>query len=136
MTPATAPAAAAVVAYGTLFANAVMTIYTGTMPATPETALSGNNALVSFTFGDPPFGSPSIGGGFVGIVANFVSLSSTPVSTGVAGFGRASTASATVADFTVSTLAAGTGDVQFANTTVTSGIDVTLSSMTLEIAAT
>lgn len=88
MNVAQATAAYALQAYTSLFNGAVMTIYSGTQPASPETALSGNTALVAFTFASPPFGSASFGSGFESQTASFVSSSVTPSNNGTATFAR------------------------------------------------
>lgn len=85
----------ALVNYCNLFGGATLTLYSGTMPASPETALSGNTALVSFTFGAPAFtGVPSTSGGFDKLSASFVSTSASPSNSGTASFARATFANA------------------------------------------
>ena len=83
-----ATAAVALQAYTNLFNGATLTIYSGTMPASPETALSGNTALVAFTFANPPFGAASFSSGFESQTASFVSSSVTPSNNGTATWAR------------------------------------------------
>jgi hypothetical protein len=80
----------ALVAYTNLYDGATFTIYSGTQPASPETALSGNTALVTFTFSTPGFsGVPTTSGGFDKLVASFTSNTANPGNSGTASFGRA-----------------------------------------------
>lgn len=96
MNPATAPAGLALVAFANQFANSVLTVYSGTQPATPETALSGNTALAAWTFTATPFTGtfpPAFGSGVDSVTANFSSASASPLATGTASFARATAAS-------------------------------------------
>lgn len=72
-----------------LLAGATLTMYSGTQPATPETALSGNTSLVVFTFSTPAFGTPSHSGSNETATASFVSASVNPASNGTVSFARA-----------------------------------------------
>jgi hypothetical protein len=73
-----------------MFAAAVLTMYSGTMPATPETALSGNTALVAWTFNTTgPFTSPpTFGSSKMTAAANLVASSVNPTSNGTVVFAR------------------------------------------------
>src|SRR6185312_1420334 len=62
--------------------------YSGAMPATPETALSGNTALVAATYQSPAFGSQSFSGGFQQASANFTAANYAPSNSGGATFIR------------------------------------------------
>lgn len=88
MNTAQATAAYALQAFTSLFNAATLTIYSGTQPASPETALSGNTALCAFTLATPPFGSASFSSGFESQTASFVSSSVTPSNNGTATFAR------------------------------------------------
>lgn len=82
--------ALALVGYTNLYGGATITIYSGTQPTSAETALSGNTALVSFTFATPGFtGVPTTAGGFDKLLASFVSNIANPSNSGQASFGRA-----------------------------------------------
>lgn len=82
--------ALALVGYTNLYGGATLTLYSGTMPVSPETALSGNTALVAFTFATPGFtGVPTTSGGFDKLTASFTSNSANPTNTGTATFARA-----------------------------------------------
>lgn len=85
------------------FNNGTYTLYSGTKPASPETALSGNTALATFTFSATAFGTPSYSSGKISAVASFVSSSISPIAGGTALWARAYTSSSVaIADFTVS----------------------------------
>lgn len=71
-----------------LFNGATLTLYSGTQPATPETALSANTALVSFVFSNPPFGGPTYGSSKMTATATFVAASVNPTNSGTTTFGR------------------------------------------------
>ena len=89
MNLASAPGTLAIVNYCNLFTSAVMTIYSGTQPATSETALSGNTALALYTFSVAAFsGVPTVSGGFDYLAASFVSANASPAATGTATFAR------------------------------------------------
>lgn len=90
-------------ALGALHDNGAITLYNGTMPATPETALSGNTALVAATYAATAFGAPSFSGGNETGSASFTESSYAPSTNGGATFARAveSTASNVIADYTV-----------------------------------
>lgn len=72
-----------------LFAGGALTFYTGAQPSTPETALSGNTALCTFTFSAVPFGSASFTTPNVSATASFAATSVTPGASGTVTFARA-----------------------------------------------
>lgn len=96
-------AAAALNAIGPLHNGGTLTLYSGTMPSTPETALSGNTALVAATYASPAFGSPSFGSGNETATASFSTSTYNPTNTAGATFARAvkSDGSTVIADYTV-----------------------------------
>lgn len=65
-------------------AAATLKIYTGTQPATPETALSGNTLLGTLTFTDPSAGAASAGV----LTFSAITQDSSADATGTATFGR------------------------------------------------
>lgn len=71
-----------------MFNNATLTLYSGTPPATAETALSGNTQLVQYTFASTAFSVVSTSGGYDVQTASFVSASVNGSNTGVATFAR------------------------------------------------
>lgn len=91
---ASAPTALALNSFTPMFNNATLTIYSGTPPATAETALSGNTQLVQYTFAASAFSTVTTSGGFDTQTAAFVSSTATPTNTGVATFGRVNFVSA------------------------------------------
>lgn len=114
----------------TLLNGGTITIYSGTMPATPETALSGNTALVSGTFTNPALsGSIAYSGGYMVGNLGFADTTLGTITSGTAVWARAlSSASAAVVDLTVGT--SGT-DVIVGNTSIQTGVTVNVTSATL-----
>ena len=117
-----------------LFNGGTLTFYSGTIPATPETALSGNTALCTFTFSATAFGAPSLSGGYESGAGSFTSSSASPSAGGVVSFARAveSNGTTVIADYTVGTSAT---DIIIVNTTVQTGVPVTISSFANRIPA-
>ena len=72
-----------------LYNGASLVFYTGTQPATPETALAANTALATFTFSNPAFGTPAFTSPNVASTATFVANSVTPGASGTVTFARA-----------------------------------------------
>ena len=114
---AQASASASVAALAALMNNGTLVMYSGTQPANPDTALSGNTALATFTFAAAAFGTPALSSGNMKASATFVNATVTPVASGTATFARAfqSNGTTVVGDFTVGTSAT---DVIIASTTV------------------
>lgn len=106
----------------------LLRIYSGTQPADAGTALSGNTLLAELTFSDPSFGAAS--GGV--LTANAITQDSSANATGTATFFRVVDSNAnTVFDGDISTVAAGTGDLQLDSTSITAGQVVSVSSFTI-----
>lgn len=101
-------------------------VYTGTQPATADTAASGT-LLATFTLGDPAFGAAASGV----ITLSGVPLTVAAVATGTAGWFRIESnggATLSVLDGSVGT----TGNQINLNTTsITSGVNVTITSGTI-----
>lgn len=76
---------------------------TGTMPASPETALSGNTSLCTATYSATAFGTPAFSTPNMVATASFTAGSYNPVAGGTATFARAYASNGTTAesDFTV-----------------------------------
>jgi hypothetical protein len=106
-------------------------IYSGTQPATADTALSGNTLLATFTLDDPSFGAASSG---------VVTLAGTPRTTtgaaaGTATFARvADNSGDTVFDCDVSGTGGG-GTLQLNTTTVSVGVNLSITSGTVTMPA-
>jgi hypothetical protein len=134
MNLAQASAAAMLAAVAALCNGGTLTIYSGTMPASPETALSGNTALVRFTFSSPAFGSASYASGNESVGASFVSSNVAPLATGTATFARIlkSDGTTVVMDLTVGT---GSTDVVVGSTSIVTGTNVNILSLTFAQAA-
>ena len=133
MNLATASAAAGLTAINVLLNGGTFNFYTGSMPATPETATTGT-LLVSFTFSTTAFGAYSFTGGFEQATASFTANSVNPVASGTVGYVRGFRADGTtvVADYTIGT--SGT-DIVIGSTTISTGVPVTLSSFLQKIPA-
>ena len=109
-----------------------MTIYSGTQPASPETALSGNTALVAATFSGAAFNAPAFSNSKMTSSGSFTSGSYAPTASGTATFARCATSGGVaVADLTVGT--SGT-DVIIGNTAIQTGTNVSFS-MTMSVPA-
>lgn len=104
-------------------------IYSGTRPVDVDTAISSQTVLVSFTFADPAFGSAvdaNNGGTATANAINPVTASAT----GTASFFRAFDSNGlAILDGTVSDTS-GSGDLKLSSTSILSGIDVTVVSLT------
>lgn len=107
--------------------NGYIRIYTGSIPATPETAVSGT-LLAELRFNATAFGAAS--GGV--ITANAITADSSADNTGVAGTYRALASDGTTAlwDGTVSTSGA---DLNLNSTSINAGVTVTISSLTVTL---
>jgi|SRR5690348_16822928 len=101
-------------------------VYSGTQPTNPDTALSGNTALVTGTFSASAFGSITLNSGFMQATASFTAASYTPAANGTATFARLfkSDGTTVVADLTVGT--SGT-DFIIGSTTINTGVQVSFS---------
>jgi hypothetical protein len=100
-------------------------IYTGSQPATADTAVGGATLLATFTLGSPGFGAASGG---------VITLSGTPLTvaaaaTGTAGWFRLATSgAAAVLDGSVGTSG---NQINLNTTSITSGVNVTITSGTI-----
>lgn len=63
-------------------------LLSGTMPATPETALSGNTTLCTATYAATAFGAPSYSSGYMQATASFSAGTYNPVANGSVTFVR------------------------------------------------
>ena len=114
----------------------VIRVYSGSQPATPATSPSGT-LLLEFTCSDPAFGSPATG---------VVNLDITPavaddgITNGTAGYFRicdSTEAAGTglgIVDGSV-TATGGGGDLTLSTTSITTGLTVTITSLTLTMPA-
>lgn len=94
---------AALSAFDALSNNGTLVFLSGTLPATPETALSGNTTLVTATYSATAYGTPSFSTPNMVATASFTAGSYNPVAGGSCTFARGyQTGGSTVtADFTV-----------------------------------
>lgn len=109
-----------------LLNSGTMNIYSGTQPATPDTALSGNTLLATLTFSATAFGNASAG------VATANSITAgTAGNTGTATFARClSSGAAAVLDCSVGTSGA---DINLNDVAITSGGTVSVTSYTVSM---
>lgn len=108
------------------FNSATITIYSGTMPASPETALSGNTALVTGTYAATAFGTPTYVSPDMQATASFTAANYAPAASGTASFARVTESNGTtvIADLTVGT--SGT-DIIIGSTSIVTGTNVSFS---------
>lgn len=100
-------------------------IYTGTQPATADTAVGGATLLATFTLASPGFGAASNGV----ITLAGVPLTVAAAATGTAGFFRMATSGGTtVLDGSVGTSG---NQINLNTTSITSGVNVTITSGTI-----
>jgi hypothetical protein len=90
-------------AFNALLNGGTLVFLSGTQPATPETALSGNTTLCTATYSATAFGTPSFSSPNMQATASFTAGSYTPAAAGTSTFARAyeSNGTTAVADFTV-----------------------------------
>ncbi len=113
-----------------LGASSTCTLYSGTPPAGPDTALSGNTALVTGTVSSWSAPAYNAGNGGMTSTATFSAANYAPTASGTATFGRLSTSGGTAEEqLTVGT--SGT-DIIVGTTTISTGTNVVMS-MTLTI---
>ena len=105
------------------FNSAVITIYSGVQPASPETALSGNTALVAGTYAATAFSAPTYVSPNMQSTASFTAASYAPTASGTATFARVVESGGTIviADLTVGT--SGT-DIIIGSTSIATGTNV------------
>jgi hypothetical protein len=103
-------------------------IYAGAKPTNPDTALGAQTLLASFSFAATAFGSPTLGSGVESSSASFTASTVTAAATGTAAFARITKSDGTtvVADLTVGTSGS---DINLNSTAITSGGNVTLTSL-------
>jgi hypothetical protein len=117
-----------------LLANGKLRFYSGTIPATPETAITSQVLLAELTFAATPFGAPSFSGGLSSALAAFVSASVLPGANGTTAWARAvkSDGTTVVCDYSVGVSAS---DIIIANTTLSTSINLTISALNMQLPA-
>jgi hypothetical protein len=113
---------------GALLNGGIINVYTGTQPATGDTALSGNTLLVTLTFSNPAFGSAVAGV----LTANAIT-SGTAVATGTATWFRALKSDTTTKVFD-GTVATSSANLILPTVSITSGATVTCASFLFSVA--
>jgi hypothetical protein len=109
--------------------SGTLNIYSGTQPATPDTAIDGGNTLLAtLTFGSTAFQSATSGSTSSSITANAIT-SGTAGNTGAASFARLlSSGSVKLGDMTVG---ASSADLIINSTAIQTGATVACSSLTI-----
>lgn len=113
------------VAVAALFNNGYLRIYSGTKPATPDTALSSNTLLAECRFGATAFGAPSAGV----LTANAITGDTSADATGTATFYRCfeSDGTTVLCDGTVGTSGS---DCNINTTSLVAGATIAINSFT------
>jgi hypothetical protein len=109
--------------------NAYIEIYTGSMPANPQTAISTQTKLGTLLFAVPSFGSPSTGV----ITANVISRDDSADATGTAAWARVIRGDGSVAFDADVTATGGGGTIEFNTVSFVSGGPIEISSFTLTV---
>jgi hypothetical protein len=102
-------------------------IYTGAQPATPATAASGT-LLVDIPFNDPSFEATASGVASADVTPTVVG---TAVATGTAGWFRVLDSNNNACIDGTVTATGGGGDITIASTSITTGLTVTVTGLTL-----
>lgn len=112
--------------------NGTLVFYSGAQPSNPDTALSGNTVLATFTFSATACGANSTVSSNRVCTLSFAASSVTAVASGTATFARMLESDGTTvdADWTVGTSGQ---DINLNSTAITSGGNVTLSSTQLKM---
>lgn len=120
-------------AIGTLCNGGKLIIYSGTEPATANTALSGNTVLAQLTLNATAFGAPDASGADRFITANAITADSDADASGTATFFRIFDSSGTLVTDVVYQGTAGTSGQQLNlnNTSIIAGYEVSISSLTI-----
>lgn len=134
MNLATNTASVGLAAMAALANGGTLKLYSGTIPATPQTAIGAQTLLATFTLNTPAFGTPTYNSPNETTDASFVSNSVTPVANGTVAWARLlkSDGTTVVGDFSVGT--SGT-DVVIGNTSLVTTINVSVTSFRLQLPA-
>lgn len=109
----------------TFYGSGTLKIYTGSQPATADTAVTGT-LLCTITLPATPFAASS-----GGVIAKSGTWSGTAGATGTAGYFRILTSGASFPLDGAITGTGGGGELELANTSITSGQTVTITSFTI-----
>lgn len=113
-----------------VFDGGELAVYSGTRPANADTAIGAQVKLVDFVMGTPAFGA-AVNAGAGGTATAEDVAAVTALATGTATFFRLTNVAGTrTIDGTV-TDTTGAGDLKLSSTSVISGIDVTVVSLTV-----
>ena len=128
--PTILSAQTALTAINALCNSGTLTIYSGTMPATPETAVGAGVPLATWTFTATAFAAPgsTLVSGHIEATANFAATSVTPLNNGTGAWARSwkSDGTTPVSDYTVGVSGA---DINLTTVTFNTTVQATMSSM-------
>ena len=122
-------AEAEVAALANLLISGSIKLYSGTRPATPATALSGNTLLATWTFDATPWTAGASDGVYTWADAP---QSVAPAASGTATFARLFKSDGTTAVCDVDAGTSGT-EIILGSTTITTGVNVSLTAFTLTV---
>lgn len=105
-------------------------IYAGTRPASPNDALTTQTLLADLVFSDPAFGATSTAGV---VTANAITADASADASGTASFFRIEDSAGAVLFQGDVTATGGGGDLELATTTITAGVQVSISSLTITV---
>lgn len=119
-------------AFMALLNSGTITLYSGTQPTNPDTALSGNTAGVTYTYSASAGSAAVISGGYAQSTASFVSNSVLPTNAVTVTFARnfESGGSTVVTDLTVGTSST---DLIIGNTALQTGVYVNFTSLVFKM---
>lgn len=106
----------------------------GTPPASPETAATGS-VLATWTFQATSYGTPSFASGKQTAALQFVQASVAPSASGTAAYFRAFKSDGTTAEFDLTCNSDGSGDINLGSTSIQTGVNVNLTSVTVSLPA-
>jgi hypothetical protein len=115
-----------------LFDSGTLKIYDGSQPATGDTAVSGQTVLATITLPATAFGAAASG-----VISKSGTWEDTSADAGgtATWFRFETSGAANIFDGDVSTVAAGTGDLQLDNTSITATQTVTINTFTITMPA-
>ena len=105
-------------------------IYSGAVPASPNDALGAQVLLAELTMADPSFGSTDANGV---ATANPITADAAADATGTASFFRIEDSAGVTRFQGDVTATGGGGDLQLATTSITAGVEVSISSLTITV---
>ncbi|MFQ5347363.1 MAG: hypothetical protein ACE5ED_05920 [Rhodothalassiaceae bacterium] len=105
-------------------------VYAGTKPASPNVALTTQTLLADLVFSAPAFGTTDASGV---ATANAITADASADASGTASFFRIEDSNGVVVFQGDVTATGGGGDLELATTTITAGVQVSISSLTITV---